>query len=97
MEAPMRLAIILAVAAGIGLTGFASADPRKDESGKGREYKVDRDKRDRTVGRGNREAQTPYGHQPPPGECRDWYRNRPAGHQPHLISADPAITLQARN
>lgn len=76
----------------------AHADEGKDESGKGkqryeerfersergeRSERFDRDRRD-----GNshfhRQGQTriPNGHLPPPGECRVWYPNRPAGQQP---------------
>ncbi|MFC4350601.1 hypothetical protein ACFOW6_03480 [Fodinicurvata halophila] len=28
------------------------------------------------------EERAPYGHMPPPGECRVWYPDRPPGQQP---------------
>lgn len=73
----------------------AHADEGKDESGKGKQRYEDRFERsergersDRDYRGGNshfhRQGQTriPNGHLPPPGECRVWYPNRPAGQQP---------------
>lgn len=76
----------------------AHADEGKDESGKGKQRYEERFKRsergersersDRDHRDGNshfhRQGQTriPNGHLPPPGECRVWYPNRPAGQQP---------------
>ena len=63
----------------------AGADPGKDESGKSRwqsKYARYGDDDRRSAGRRHRDNAIPYGHLPPPGECRRWYRGRPAGHQP---------------
>ena len=38
----------------------------------------------------------PPGHLPPPGECRVWYDNRPAGQQPPPTSCDNARAAVAR-
>lgn len=59
----------------------ASADPWKDESGKGWRDRPERAEAPRRERR-RRDVRIPYGHYPPPGECRTWYRSRPAGHQP---------------
>jgi hypothetical protein len=32
--------------------------------------------------RSGKHAEIPYGHLPPPGECRTWYPDLPPGHQP---------------
>ncbi len=80
------------------VAGPASADPGKDESGKGRErggYERSYDRGGvpgladgrprREPHRASREGGIPRGHLPPPGECRVWDPSRPAGHQsaPH--------------
>ncbi len=89
----MKMLCLTAVL-GMALTGWAGtahADPGKDESGKGRE-RSGYSRYDRGVPgfgperepRRNRRAQAaeiPYGHLPPPGECRTWNRRLPAGHQ----------------
>lgn len=59
--------------------GAASADPWKDESGKGQwraSYGWQGD------GYAPRYTQIPRGHLPPPGECRVWRPGVPPGHQP---------------
>ncbi|HKY64016.1 MAG TPA: hypothetical protein VJR29_11400 [bacterium] len=62
------------------------ADPWKDESGKG--WKGDGEKGvvaapvPVPVLGAPRHIQIPPGHYPPPGECRLWYPDRPAGQQP---------------
>ena len=79
----MRLPIILAVAMALtGWSSMASADPGKDESGKGRKGGYARYDEGGERGRYREAVRIPRGHLPPPGECRDWYRGRPAGHQP---------------
>jgi hypothetical protein len=61
----------------------ASADPWKDEGGKGKgkgwRGGYERGEPPRPHGRHYR---PPRGHAPPPGECRLWYPGRPPGHQP---------------
>jgi hypothetical protein len=76
----------------------AAADPWKDESGQGRhggdyrEYRGDRDRSDRH--RDNRRDRWSYGiprgQLPPPGLCRLWLPDRPAGHQPPPMSCQRA-------
>ena len=73
----------------------AFADEGKDESGKGKQRYEERSERGERFGssdRANRDGNShfhrqgktriPNGHLPPPGECRVWYPNRPAGQQP---------------
>jgi len=74
-------ALMTVLVAVMGLAASsATADPYKDESGKGKwrakhfEHSYARGER--------REIRIPKGHMPPPGECRRWYPDRPAGHQP---------------
>jgi hypothetical protein len=91
----MRTKLIATVAIVAFLVPFAvQADDWKDESGKGRGYRIgpsqnyygDDRKRDRDGYGGDRgyyyQPRIPDGHLPPPGECRVWYPDRPAGHQP---------------
>jgi hypothetical protein len=91
----MKMLGIMA-ALGFAFTGWASgvsADPWKDESGKGRERggyaRYDDGYRGRDYGDygyrrryADERIRVPRGHLPPPGECRTWYPGRPAGHQP---------------
>jgi hypothetical protein len=83
--------IILASAVGLMATP-AFADPDKDESGNGREWRDDRRDGDRYYGgdqdryRGDRLS----GHMPPPGDCRVWFPGRPAGQQPAPTSCNRA-------
>ena len=78
----MRLAIIATMALNfVGWSGMASADPGKDESGKGRRGGYARYD-DAPRGRSREATRIPRGHLAPPGECRNWYAGRPAGHQP---------------
>ena len=37
----------------------------------------------------------PYGHYPPPGECRVWYPDRPPGQQPLRATAVPCAVCRA--
>ena len=76
----------------------AHADEGKDESGKGKrryEERFERSERGERSERSDRDhrdgnshfhrqgrTRIPNGHLPPPGECRVWYPNRPAGQQP---------------
>jgi hypothetical protein len=48
-------------------------------------------------GRGGRTQGIPPGHQPPPGECRVWYDDRPAGHQPPPMSCRDAERVASRD
>ena len=67
----------------------AHADEGKDESGKGKQRyedrsgRAERHERESNPSYFHRQRQTriPNGHLPPPGECRIWYPNRPAGQQ----------------
>jgi hypothetical protein len=67
------------VAAAIALMASpAFADPDKDESGKG-SYRAEK------AQGGSQERYSyriPRGHVPPPGTCRAWLDDRPAGQQP---------------
>jgi hypothetical protein len=79
----MRLLIM--VAAGltlIGSSGMSFADPGKDESGKGRRGGYARYDDGPKHGGYRAAVRIPRGHLPPLGECRKWYTDRPAGHQP---------------
>jgi hypothetical protein len=79
----MRLPIIAALAVGLAAwSAVASADPGKDESGKGRRGGYARYDDGPKHGRYRAAVRIPRGHLPPPGECRRWYAGRPAGHQP---------------
>ena len=83
----MRLSVMLPLGlALIASTTIATADPGKDESGKGRLRGNELSDRDWDGGRGpgryREAARMPQGHLPPPGACRTWYPGRPAGHQP---------------
>jgi hypothetical protein len=79
----MRLAIVATVAASLfGWSGMASADPGKDESGKGRRGGYARYDDGPRQGRQREAVRIPRGHLPARGECREWYTGRPAGHQP---------------
>jgi hypothetical protein len=75
-------AILTAAICGAALMYFApaSADPWKDESGHGWRGGYERGDAPRSYKK--RQYVIPYGHLPPPGECRTWYLDRPAGHQP---------------
>jgi len=60
-------------------------DKKKGESGKGKDYKEKYDYADRNTyfqRHGYTQLNIPPGHYPPPGECRIWYPDRPAGQQP---------------
>ena len=59
----------------------ASADPWKDESGKGK-WQDSYGASDRGYERRRERVAIPRGHLPPPGECRNWRRGVPPGHQP---------------
>jgi len=84
--------ILASVVAALATPAFA--DPDKDESGKGRsEWRQDRRDGDRYYeGRDHREygGRVPSGHLPPPGECRVWVPDRPAGQQPPPTSCERA-------
>jgi len=92
----------------LGFSTAAAADPWKDESGNGRDrYEYHRgdhrnwdndDRRryrdyDRDRGYGYRVSR---GHLPPPGECRVWLPDRPAGQQPPPTSCREARYLADR-
>ena len=79
----MSLCTALCAAALMLFVGTASADPWKDESGKGQwrgttDGRATATRRDGIV----RRVEIPPGHLPPPGECRVWRPGVPAGHQP---------------
>jgi hypothetical protein len=46
---------------------------------------------------GDRAQGVPPGHLPPPGECRVWYDDRPAGHQPAPTNCHNAERVAARD
>lgn len=88
------------VAAALLLTATAaSADPWKDESGNGRGYRYDDDRRDYYrrdrdgYDRYRRYSGIPRGHLPPPGMCRVWLHDRPPGQQPAPMSCRRARIL----
>lgn len=68
------------------LGAAVNADEGKDESGKGKQRYEERSERSGRDGNSyfHRQGHTriPNGHLPPPGECRVWYPDRPAGQQP---------------
>lgn len=61
------------------------ADEWKDESGKGRQPKIahrqNNDQDSYFLRHGYGRLNIPEGHYPPPGECRIWFPDRPAGQQ----------------
>ncbi|MBU0908873.1 MAG: hypothetical protein KKA54_08120 [Proteobacteria bacterium] len=87
----------------LGIALIASplfADEGKDESGKGKEGKQYSEKsyRDHQGGgesyfhqHGYDRLNIPKGHYPPPGECRIWFPNRPAGQQPPPIKCGEPV------
>jgi hypothetical protein len=82
----MRLiiALIIGLIAGGGFTEAGRADPWKNESGKrmwGDARQYDSYERPHERRRFRHALRIPKGHLPPPGECRRWYPDRPAGHQ----------------
>jgi hypothetical protein len=88
MKQPI-VALAICVGAVIAFSAPAFPDEGKDESGKGwyddyedrgdwhDEYYYEKGPR-----RHGKHVKIPYGHLPPPGECRDWYADLPPGHQP---------------
>ena len=64
------------------LAAAASADPGKDESGKGRRGGYAYHDERPGPARHRDTVRIPRGHLPPPRECRTWYAGRPPGHQP---------------
>ena len=82
----------------------ALADPHKDESGKGsyrvwdrRDSERNRDWRERRQDDYRRHSyRIPRGHLPPPGRCRVWFDDRPAGQQPPPTSCRQAQRLAYR-
>jgi hypothetical protein len=48
-------------------------------------------------GYGDRPQRVPPGHLPPAGECRVWYDDRPAGHQPPPTSCHNAERVASRD
>jgi hypothetical protein len=66
------------------LSTGAFADEGKDESGKGKQRHEERKQRAGQSSYFHQHGYTriPNGHLPPRGECRIWYPDRPAGHQP---------------
>jgi hypothetical protein len=62
--------------------GAASADPWKDESGKGQWRGSYGWQGDGYALRYRQATRIPRGHLPPPGECRVWRPGVPPGHQP---------------
>lgn len=57
-------------------------DKKKNESGKGKYYGGNGDRETYFQRHGYTQLNIPPGHYPPPGECRVWYPDRPAGQQP---------------
>ena len=75
------------------------ADSARDRVDRGDEVDDDRrargDERGRKARTRGRRSPTPIppGHLPPPGECRVWYDDRPAGEQPPPSSCERATRL----
>lgn len=57
---------------------------RKDDKkySKDEKYGKDDQKRNKDSDEPHAAGNAPYGHMPPRGECKLWYPDRPAGHQP---------------
>lgn len=80
------------VACVLVLSSSAFADDGKDESGKGNQRQEERKQRDDQTSYFQQQGKTRItnGQMPPPGECRIWYPNRPAGHQPPPLKCSEA-------
>jgi hypothetical protein len=103
MEIRMHSKVMVAVAL-VTTCGMAFADPDKDESGKGkdRERHGERERHEASQHhdgkshegksyfhrQGYTRLKIPEGHYPPPGECRFWYPDKPAGQQPPPVKCD---------
>lgn len=72
----------------------AAADPWKDESGNRRHERDYDDRRERGDRYG--EDHVLRGHLPPPGLCKVWHEDRPAGHQPPPVNCARAERIAGR-
>jgi hypothetical protein len=89
METSMTRRTVVAAIAGLLVLGTrAWADEGKDESGKGKREHKSRHREGGSSRDFHGYSRIPNGHLPPPGECRIWYPDRPAGRQPPPFKCD---------
>lgn len=80
----IKRAAVMGVVGLMALGAGAFADEGKDESGKGKHRHEERKRHEghQSYFLQHGHTRIPNGHLPSPGECRIWYPDRPAGHQP---------------
>lgn len=80
----IKKAVVTTLTCLLVLSTGAIADEGKDESGQGKQRHEQQKQREGRSSYFHQHGYTriPDGHLPPPGECRVWYPDRPAGQQP---------------